>query len=110
MTDKNDDILVRKFFSDNRIEVCDDGFSKRVMRRLPNRTRCISRIWTAVCCVAGLLIFLTNKGFSVLVSCFDSIFTDILARHEQINNPHLLLPVAMVLILLWGVGFAVRER
>lgn len=96
MTDNNDDVLVKKFFSENRIDVPDDGFSRRVMRRLPDRTRRISRLWTAVCVVIGLLIFFRNKGFSVLVSCFDGI-------------SHLLLPVAMVLILLWGVGFAVRE-
>lgn len=110
MTDNNDDVLVKKFFSENCIDVPDDGFSRRVMRRLPDRTRRISRLWTAVCVVIGLLIFFRNKGFSVLVSCFDGIFSDVLARHEQLNNPHLLLPVAMVLILLWGVGFAVRER
>lgn len=35
MTDNNDDVLVKKFFSENRIDVPDDGFSRRVMRRLP---------------------------------------------------------------------------
>lgn len=110
MTDNNDDILVKKFFSENRIDVPDDGFSKRVMRRLPNRTRRISRLWTAVCVVVGLMIFFRNKGFSVLVSCFDGIFSDVLARHEQLNNPHMLLTVGLVLLLMWGVGFAVRER
>lgn len=110
MTDNNDDILVKKFFSENRIEVPDNGFSKRVMRRLPDRTRRISRLWTVVCVVIGLLIFIRNKGFTVLVSCFDSIFSDILARHEQLHNPYLLLSMAVGLVLLWGVGVAVHER
>lgn len=44
MTDNNDDVLVKKFFSENRIDVPDDGFSRRVMRRLPDRTRRISRL------------------------------------------------------------------
>ena len=29
MTDNNDDVLVKKFFSENRIDVPDDGFSRR---------------------------------------------------------------------------------
>ena len=53
MDEKRDELLVRKFFEENKIEIPDAGFSRRVMRRLPDRTRRLNRNWTAICVAVG---------------------------------------------------------
>lgn len=50
-----DELLVRSFFEDNMKEIEDDGFSERVMRRLPSPVMRLNRIWTAICSCVGLL-------------------------------------------------------
>ena len=48
MTEDRDELLVRKFFDENNVELPDNGFSNRVMRRLPDRARRLNRIWTGI--------------------------------------------------------------
>lgn len=44
MTETTDDKLLQQFFSDNRKEIEDNGFSRRVMHHLPNRYYRISAV------------------------------------------------------------------
>ena len=44
MTENNDKLLI-DFFAENRQEIPDNGFTRRVMRHLPDRTRRISQVW-----------------------------------------------------------------
>lgn len=57
MIDDRDELLVRKFFDGCKADVPDGGFSRRVMRRLPDRERRLNRIWTAVCAAVGVVLF-----------------------------------------------------
>ena len=43
MTENNDKLLI-DFFAENRQEIPDNGFTRRVMRHLPDRTRLISQV------------------------------------------------------------------
>ena len=49
MTETTDDKLLQQFFSDNRKEIEDNGFSRRVMHHLPNRYYRISQLWSLFC-------------------------------------------------------------
>ena len=46
MTENNDKLL-ENFFAENRQEVADNGFSRRVMHRLPNRNSRLA--WLSYC-------------------------------------------------------------
>ena len=46
---ENDDKLLVAFFDENRQEIPDNGFTRRVMRHLPDRTRRISQLWATFC-------------------------------------------------------------
>ena len=63
---ENDDILVRQFFNEHTEEIADHGFSKRVMRHLPDRAVRLNRIWTAICIVVGIAFFVAVKGWNVI--------------------------------------------
>lgn len=54
-----DELLVRSFFEENKIEIADNGFTGRVMRRLPSPSVHLNRIWTAVCACLGVVWLLS---------------------------------------------------
>jgi len=50
---ESDELLVKGFFEENKIDIADNGFSERVMRCLPSPSVRLNRIWTAVCTLLG---------------------------------------------------------
>jgi hypothetical protein len=59
----SDDALIDQFFSQARtMEIADDGFTDRVMHRLPDRAIQLSRLWTLFCIVLGTVLII---GFMV---------------------------------------------
>ena len=48
MTEIDNDKLLRDFFTENRQEIADRGFSRRVMHHLPDRSNRLARIWNAL--------------------------------------------------------------
>lgn len=63
-----DEALLQRFFADStRMDIADDGFTDRLMRRLPEEvdTRCyrLYRLWMVAVCVA---VFFFVNGFELL--------------------------------------------
>lgn len=104
MTDERDDILLRKFFEENKLKVEDDGFSRRVMRRLPGRGWLFTRLWAAVCTLAGVLLFVSKDGFTVLSECVGRMFGGIRLDFSMLGDPKI-LAVSLLLLIAWG-GYA----
>lgn len=63
---ENDEKLIMQFFEEQMPDKHDEGFSKRVMRRLPDKTRHLSQLWTMICSVAGVVFFLLIDGIDSL--------------------------------------------
>ena len=62
--DGSDDLLLEQFFRAASAEqLADDGFSRRVMARLPERQTRLSRIWTAACVAAAVALFTATGGW-----------------------------------------------
>lgn len=58
------DALLEQFFLAAREErLADDGFTGRVMARLPQRQERLSRLWTAACVVAATALFTALGGW-----------------------------------------------
>lgn len=65
MTDH--ELLEQLFRPMKEMQVADDGFSQRVMQRLPQRdVRSLSRLWTAFCIVIGVILFIAIRGWELL--------------------------------------------
>lgn len=47
MTEIDNDKLLRDFFAENKQEIADNGFSRRVMHHLPDRSNRLACIWSA---------------------------------------------------------------
>ncbi|MBQ8487412.1 MAG: DUF5056 domain-containing protein [Prevotella sp.] len=66
--DMTDNELLDRFFETARqMEIADDGFTERVMRRVPSRnTQTLSRLWTVFCVALGVLLFVLLRGWEVM--------------------------------------------
>lgn len=68
----NDDLLIASFFEQyGQNTIADNGFSERVMSRLPRREvsekERLNRLWTVLCAVAAAALFLCSGGVSTLL-------------------------------------------
>lgn len=66
-----DEALLQRFFADSaRMDIADDGFTDRLMRRLPEEvdTRCyrLYRLWTAAMVAVCVAAFFFVNGFQLL--------------------------------------------
>lgn len=67
MTETTDDKLLQQFFSDNRKEIEDNGFSRRVMHHLPNRYYRISQLWSLFCFTLAVVLFFVLDGLQLVL-------------------------------------------
>ena len=66
-----DEALLQRFFADSaRMDIADEGFTDRLMRRLPEEvdTRCyrLYRLWTAAMAAVCVAVFFFVNGFELL--------------------------------------------
>ena len=104
--DMTDDQLIRQFMQDNIRVPEDNGFSERVMRRLPHRP--INTAWTTVFEVVVLAVgclFLLSQVDSTEVFCDLSLralqFITYLRYADFTFNP-LYLVAILILLAVWG--------
>ena len=63
------DLLLEHFFQAARAErLADNGFSRRVVARLPQRQERLSHIWTAACVVVAVAVFILAGGWQQAVA------------------------------------------
>lgn len=102
MTDNKDEILIERFFNENRITIEDNGFSRRVMNRLPDRARRINRLWTAVCATIAILFIIQNDFFTMLWGSFKGLAADITTSDTLLMNPLIIVMSLLIIIFLSG--------
>ena len=104
-----DEQLLGKFFTEYSMEVEDRGFTNRVMRRLPDRSVCLNRIWTAVCSVAALAVFFLTKGWISILGTLQGFLTDMVTSVSQAGV--LSVVGTMVLLTIFaGYGLVMSAR
>ena len=63
MKEVDNDKLLRNFFAENRQEIADNGFSRRVMHHLPDRSYRLARLWSAFVMAIAIPEFCVSPGF-----------------------------------------------
>ena len=67
MTDNDyKDKLLEDFFAANRHEVADDGFTRRVMHRLPQRHNRLAQAWNVLCILLVAVLFVAMDGVQLV--------------------------------------------
>lgn len=84
--DGAEDEWIRSFMQAQRKEIADDGFSRRVMRRLSRqekRARRLSGLLSAACAAACCYVFITADGFEVLRRSFMNLISSQSAHFDE---------------------------
>lgn len=113
---EDNDLLLRQFFSEAAQQtIADDGFTERVMRRLPDmqasqvrhqeKALWFSRLWTAFCIVVFAVLFVVLHGWELL-----AVQLEVMVRTLSVTtftvNP-LMLAAVLFGLLFVGVGEAI---
>lgn len=97
---ENDDKLIISFFAANRQEIADNGFTRRVMRHLPDRTHRISQMWVTFCFTLALVLFFVLDGLQLVLDTLRETF--MVAAHSEAAQlePKSLAVAGIVLLYL----------
>ena len=115
MTDNHiDEKLIASFFEAHLIgEIEDRGFSRRVMRRLPeSRMRRLNTVWTLLCMVAVVVYFIMQQGTKVLLVALTHLWSSL---SEAVVMPDLnmttalLTYVGLVAVMIFGVYHVLKN-
>ena len=98
---------LKKFFVENRSEIPDNGFSKRVRQHLPPRQSIFPQIVMSVCIITGLSLTIAIVGFSSIQAQLLSL-VDAVSR-LQMPSVASIMTYLGILATLSFVGFAVAE-
>lgn len=92
-----DDILLRQFLKENKKEIEDFGFSRKVIHRLPYKEKTLLRWWTAVCAALCTGLFFTFGGLNYLIQLIYEVFIVSFGRELTEMNPlHLILAFLVI--------------
>ena len=88
------------FMKEQKQEIPDNGFSRRVMRSLPDRSRLLNKIWSCICIAISIALFFIFNGFQVVFNLFREIFISSM-NHSlgTLNNQTLYMIGGIILIL-----------
>lgn len=98
---ENDDKLLKQFFADNRQEIADNGFTRRVLHRLPDHSRRLSQIWTVFCFTLALVLFVAFDGLQLVLGTLRETFTSAIENGATQLDPKSLI-VAGIVLLYFG--------
>lgn len=98
---ETDDKLLNQFFSEQKQEIEDKGFSRRVMHHLPERRRHFSLLWKSIFCVFAVILFLGLGGLPTIISTLREVFVS-MAQHLVSGSidPKSLIIAAVVLTFM----------
>ncbi len=64
---EDNELLLKQFFSEaSQQQIADDGFSQRVMQRLPSRINWFTRLWNIACILIFAILFVWFDGMQQL--------------------------------------------
>ena len=98
---ENDDKLLTSFFAEHRQEIADNGFSRRVLRHLPDRSRHLAQIWTAFCFTLALVLFVSLDGVQLILDTLRETFDTAIRSGASELDPKSLI-IAGVVLLYFG--------
>ena len=89
------------FFAEHRQEIADNGFSRRVLRHLPDRSRHLAQIWTAFCFTLALVLFVSLDGVQLILDTLRETFDTAIRSGASELDPKSLI-IAGVVLLYFG--------
>ena len=100
--DKQNEQLLQQFFSEAAQQtIADNGFTERVMSRLPVRNmKLFTRIWTACCILIAAVLFTLFHGWELLFMQLEVLVRTTFAEPPQVSP--LMVVFALFSLLMIG--------
>ena len=97
---ENNDKLIRSFFEDNKQEIANNGFSRKVMKRLPqNKNRIFTFLMTSIAIII-FAFFIAYDGILGIVYLFRDFYITIVQNSNIYTDPISIIIALIVLIVL----------
>lgn len=100
---ETDDKLLNQFFTEQKKEIEDKGFSRRVMRSLPGRRNRLNQLWTAFCTVLAILLFFAFDGLQATMGTLREVFISMIQQEAAGSFDPRSLIIAAVVLLFMGI-------
>lgn len=97
---ENDDKLIKSFMLANKHEIEDNGFSRQVIRQLPQRAKWLSDMLSVACTIICCILFYVFDGFRILLQTIYEIITAQSYHLICDINFQSLIIVAIILIII----------
>ncbi len=97
----SDEALLENFFLAGRKEMADNGFTEKVMNRLPTTVSWLNKLWTIVCVIAGIAFLYFSHALQGLA---DSMKTTAAGMHSLSLTPSMFLSIMLILSVLTVIG------
>lgn len=100
MTEIDNDKLLRDFFAENKQEIVDNGFSRRVMHHLPGRSNRLARIWSAFVMAVAAVLFVWLGGLQAVWGTIREVFIGMINHDAASLDPKSVIIAAVVLLFM----------
>lgn len=100
MTEVDNDKLLRDFFAENKQEITDNGFSRRVMRHLPDRNNHLARIWNAFVMTVAAVLFVWLGGLEAAWETIKEVVIGMINHGTANLDPKSIIIAAVVLLFM----------
>ncbi|MDD2525428.1 MAG: DUF5056 domain-containing protein [Bacteroidales bacterium] len=108
MVHDSDDQLIRNYLKQTEKKLSDEGFSARVMRHLPGRAECFVQVWTLLCVVSGVFLFVSIDGCQLVANLMQKMGLALLDSGILQQNP---LHLSLITTLIAGyIGYKVYSN
>jgi ABC-type uncharacterized transport system permease subunit len=97
----------KKIFTDYKTDVPDNGFSKRVVRQLPERKNVLPQIIMLLFIVIGLALVFVLQGFTPILEQINDLIFSI--SHQKVPSLASIAAYFCVLTLLSFIGYSVVQ-
>lgn len=99
MMEENDK-LINDFFASQKQEIADNGFTKKVMKRLPYRISPLAKIWGLLVLITAITLFCIFDGWIYIIQSLRDIFVSIAQGAEIYSDPKSYIIAAIVLLAM----------
>ena len=99
---ETDDKLLKQFFGEQKQEIEDNGFSRRVMRNLPGRNHRLVQAWGAACAVVCVILFFTLGGLQATISTLREVFVSMVQQSATTGFDPKSLYIAALVLAFFG--------
>ena len=100
MTEIDNDKLLRDFFAENKQEIADNGFSRRVMHHLPDRSYRLARLWSAFVMAIATVLFVWMGGLEAAWGTIREVFIGMINHGATSLDPKSIIIATVVLLFM----------